>query len=445
MTDEIRDLPQVQEAIQSAETMEALGSIFEDMKPVLESIGVDTSTIEHTLNVSDDPGQFTEDLSEIPDRFNEIFASRGWIMYENMNFNVAKEAVEIADSPNSTCPDDGRSPVDIAEESLVSYYDRSTIQFQLKKLKQIDAFGPRRGLAYKALDDYDASRYHASIPVVLSIIDGLVLQISSDTNEGANYGAFTNKADLTAWDSVAAYGGGLERLFDDEHLNQSRNTTTVDPITMPYRHGILHGQDVGYDTRPVAAKAWAALFAVGEWALKTEQDELEEPTREHSDSPADLLEEAIKTHYRTQEIKRRVREWEPRELVLTESDLTTDPSDYPQDSPEQAMVTFLAKWKAKNYGHMANYLRGRLVKPGFIREQFENTDLESFWIRDVTDRTAVKTEVQVRMDLLRFGTEERVTAAVQLIHFAPDNDETVFRDEDGRWLIVDWRKLLVAD
>jgi hypothetical protein len=366
-------------------------------------------------------------------------------MYENMDFDVAKEAVEIADSQESTLAESGRSSIDVAEDTLVAYYDRKTIQFQLKKLKQIDAFGTRSRLAYKALEDYDEGRYHASVPVVLSLIDGLVLQVSSDTNEGANYGAFTNKADLTAWDSVAAYGGGLERLFDDEHLNQGRNTTTVKPIVMPYRHGILHGRDLRYDNKLVAAKAWATLFAVGEWALKAERDELEEPTREHSDSPADLLDEAIETHRETQEIKRRVREWEPRELDLNESELTANPNDCPPNSPERAMVTFLSKWKEKNYGHMANYLRGRLVEPGFIREQFKNSNLESFQIQNVIDQAAVKTEIKVEMDLVRFGTNENVTTSVQLIHFDHEDDETTFRDEDGRWLVVDWRKLLVTD
>lgn len=41
-------------------------------------------------------------------------------------------------------------------------------------MKGIRAFHPRVGLAQKALIDYEEERYHACVPVVLSLLDGLV-------------------------------------------------------------------------------------------------------------------------------------------------------------------------------------------------------------------------------------------------------------------------------
>jgi hypothetical protein len=35
---------------------------------------------------------------------------------------------------------------------------------------------------------------------------------------------------------------------------------------MSYRHGILHGRDINYANKTVAAKCWAALFALNDWA-----------------------------------------------------------------------------------------------------------------------------------------------------------------------------------
>jgi len=42
----------------------------------------------------------------------------------------------------------------------------------------------------------------------------------------------------------------------------------------------MHGMDLGYDNKIVAAKTWAALFAAREWALKAEQGLLEEQPEE---------------------------------------------------------------------------------------------------------------------------------------------------------------------
>jgi hypothetical protein len=51
-------------------------------------------------------------------------------------------------------------------------------------------------------------------------------------------------------------------------MSETRNTTTTDPIRIPFRHGILHGTDLGYNNKIVAAKAFAALLAVGDYAAQ---------------------------------------------------------------------------------------------------------------------------------------------------------------------------------
>ena len=63
----------------------------------------------------------------------------------------------------------------------------------------------------------------------------------------------------------------MKRIF-----NTGRYSTVTDNITIPYKNGILHGMDLGYDNKTVAAKSWAALFAAREWAMKAEQGLLEE-------------------------------------------------------------------------------------------------------------------------------------------------------------------------
>ena len=451
----IRDLPSVQEAIRNVKTISTIREIYPKAKPILNAAGVDTTTIEHTLESTQNANQLAEDFRRIPDKFNEIFLSRGWIAYENMDFNVMKRAVQIAERDSEEFSDDERDPVEIAEDELVSYYDRETIQFQLTRLKQIDGFGPRSALAYKALDDYEAERYYASTLVVLSVMDGMVLQISSDTNQGATKGVWVNQADLEAWDSVAAYSDGLKKLVSEDMLHQPRKKTVVEDIDKPYRHGIIHGQDLGYDNKLVAAKTWATLFAVGEWALKAEKGELEEPTRDHASTPAEIISESIdliidaaENYQKAEQKRRRSEDWEPRNGVVDDqSPATTDPDSYEKGTPERALVTFLDKWKVENYGHMADFLRDGAIEtdPGYVRGQCKHMDLKSFTLLEVTDAAPVRTEILVEMEFERFDNEESGEATVQLVRYNSDGGGTAFRDdENGVWIIENWESLLAA-
>jgi len=115
----------------------------------------------------------------------------------------------------------------------------------ISRLKGIEEFQPRAWLIYKALDDYLAERYHACVPVVLMMIDGFV-------NDLEQKGFFATNIDLTVWDTIAAHDSGLNTLTTI--FGKSRTKTTSEEINSPYRNGILHGRDLGYDNRKVAAK-----------------------------------------------------------------------------------------------------------------------------------------------------------------------------------------------
>ncbi len=91
-------------------------------------------------------------------------------------------------------------------------------------------------------------------------------------------GFFAEGVSLTAWDSVAAHDKGLNEL--KTIFQTGRYATTTEQITVPYRNGIIHGMDLGYDNKTVAAKSWAALFAARDWAMRVEQGLLIAPPEE---------------------------------------------------------------------------------------------------------------------------------------------------------------------
>jgi len=61
-------------------------------------------------------------LSALPDRFNDLFAERGWIAYELMSHEVMLRATEMGEGGD----------IDGAEKTLVEHYDETTIHQGIK-------------------------------------------------------------------------------------------------------------------------------------------------------------------------------------------------------------------------------------------------------------------------------------------------------------------------
>src|SRR3954454_2591156 len=81
-------------------------------------------------------------------------------------------------------------------------------------------------------------------------------------------GLRSERADLTAWDSVEGHPTALPALKNV--MCTPRQKRRTESLRVPHRHGILHGRDLGFANQLVAAKCWGALFALGEWARKVE-------------------------------------------------------------------------------------------------------------------------------------------------------------------------------
>ena len=270
----------------------------------------------------------------LPDRFNAHFIARGWIAYEDLDHGIAVAAIDKADAGD----------LEAAEQLLVDHYDETRLRYHLKHLKYIDAFKPRMRLLQLALEDYLAGRYHACIPVVLAQLDGAVGDLC-----GRSF--FAEGVDLTAWDSISAHDEGLSVLAKE--LSKERGKTREEPITIPYRNGIMHGRDLGYDSRIVATKAWAVLFAVQDLATKSKQG-LREPPPE---TPPLTDEEKQAQFERSQAEKERVFGWQLPTVVVGEDVPEEGPPEaYSEGSPERTVVAFLQAWEKKKYGLMAQCL-----------------------------------------------------------------------------------------
>jgi hypothetical protein len=160
--DRIKDIDTIQDLLEDIEDLAKL----ERSLPMLRAMGVDTTEIEEILEEEnlDEMRKDAQEAAEVPDRFNDLLASDGWVFYDSMDFDVAKEAVEKAESGD----------LEGAEQVLVDHYSPEVVERKRKTMHQVEAFQPRMDLAKKAVKDYAEGRYHACIPVVLLLMDGLV-------------------------------------------------------------------------------------------------------------------------------------------------------------------------------------------------------------------------------------------------------------------------------
>ena len=273
-----KDIIEQMNAFDSFESLYRLIPFSKKLFPKLDSIFSDFSKLKEQANIL-----------LVPDQFNETFSSHGWIAYESMNVDVMKTTIELQASEGL-----GR-----AEEYLADSYDEETLKWGILRFNGNRDFRKRIRLAELASEDYLSGRYHACVPLLLSLLDGLVNDVSK------HVGFFAEKVDLTAWDCIAAHESGLQTLASI--LTKGRNKTNEDPISIPYRNGILHGRELAFDNKVVAAKCWAALFAARDWAGALD-DGKKEPKPKEEVSWKQLFKQISETNL----MKKSIEEWKPR-------------------------------------------------------------------------------------------------------------------------------------
>ncbi len=359
------------------------------------------------------------EILAVPDRFNDLFGSLGWVAYESMNLEAMKEAIHIAESMD----------INAAEEHLATYYNKETIEFGIQRFKSHPEFRRRLRLIELAKTDYLAQRYHACIPLLLSLLDGLANDISN------HVGFFAKSSDMTAWDCIAAHETGLQSLAS--LMRKGRKKTNDEVITLPFRNGILHGRELAFDNHIVAAKCWAAIFATRDWAAA-----LAEGKKEPKIPKQVTWKELLNSLVENQKQKALLEEWKPRIstnlLYLPHSGPF---SELPIDSPEYAVSEFIYNWTKKRYGLLAErllyfYDLPASKKAGRAREDFGHYTPLSHTVESIEDQAAAATQVNVS---LSFDSEEGAKekqASVRAIYQDAEGNPLMRGQPNGSWKIV---------
>jgi len=355
------------------------------------------------------------EILTIPDRFNAAFSNDGWISTESFSLDVMKRSVELAESGKK----------EAAEIEILEWFTEDTINhFAITRSNKHQKVHGRYEQLHEALKLFVEERYMAAVPLILIACDGFASEVLGDKSP------FDKGVDLSCFDTISGHATSLPALI--KKITKSVGTSSDEEMTLPLRHGILHGRSLGYANKAVCAKAWLLMIALVDWARAKENEEKrkEDYLEEKNITFKDLGRQILKT----QKMRVAIDEWQPIERVA--------PFDKPIDQslPEFALEEFLSSWQNKNYGKMAGRAMNSDNKTtkklaGELRRDTEFVELTSFEILSVKQSTVSRTDVRVNAKAKALSEEVDGDFNMLMFKLLPDGSPSAFNETEGKWRV----------
>ena len=353
------------------------------------------------------------DIFHLPDRFNDAFSVDGWIATNSMSTDTMRKAIELHEA--------GRRQE--ADETILAWFQENTIShFAIQRAKKFNKSTNRWHQLQEAMKLTLEERYWAAVPLILIACDGFAYDVLGTS-------PFEKEADLTVFDSIVGHPTSLPKLISK--VTKGVRKSSDYKLNLPLRHGILHGQSLGYANRSVCMKAWLLMIALVDWA-HDKADEGKRIREQESASTISLSKMASDLR-KLHKDKRMMAEFKIREIRGPFTDSLNE------SSPEYAIVDFLGCWKSQNYGRLAerslNLSKQSITKlAGQLRRDAELVKLQEFEVRVVRQTTVARADAEVFLKAKTLtGT---VKGEVALIAFRHSVDgDIVMADDEGRWLI----------
>ena len=398
----------------------------EDIKallPALEVLGKGTRFFrqlgfkgELTLRFAGQIDQLVEHskIIDLPDRFNEAFGSLGWIAVGSAL------SVEVMDKALSL---HGEGRIEEAETTLVEWFTKENIElFAILRASRFHQASLRDEQLKEALQLYLEERYMAAVPLILIACDGFASDV-------APVSPFEKDADLSCFDSITGHSTALPELM--KRVTKGVRKSRDDKLDLPLRHGVLHGRSLGYANKKVCAKAWLLMMALVDWAIDKSSEG--ERRAQHERKKRETLSDVLEKYRQTKADRKTMDEFEPYDVDLP----LVEPLD--PGSPENGVSEFLAGWKAKNFGKMAQHAVNFTQKPvkkmaGEIRSTADHVDLVDYEILSIYRTSFARCDVRIWAKATTLTKE--IEGEFSFVAFRYKTDGNVaMPSEDGRWCI----------
>ena len=348
----------------------AIAKMARSVTGFLKKLSITNESIE-SIHHAADAALSEADIIDLPDRFNDTFSGDGWIATGSMSADTMRQALRLYESGETQA----------AEDAILSWFERDRIaHFAIQRTKPFNKARNRWDQLQEALNLTIEERYWSAVPLILIACDGF----ASDVLGGS---PFEKDADLTAFDSIVGHPHSLQRLIG--MITKGVRQSSDNELSLPLRHGILHGQSLGYANRTVCMKAWLLMIAFVDWA-HDKRNEVERRLEDQTLSDA-TLGDALQQLRKVESDRRIMEEHQVRES-LGPYGPTIDKS-----SPEHAILEFLNAWKNENFGVMAERSvnsSNQSVKKmaGQLRRDAELIRLRDFELRTVRQTTVARAD-----------------------------------------------------
>ena len=265
-------------------------------------------------------------------------------------------------------------------------------------------------------------RYWSAVPLILIACDGFASDVLGTS-------PFEKDADLTAFDSIVGHPTSLQGFIGK--ITKGVRKSSDNDLSLPLRHGILHGQSLGYANRSVCMKAWLLMIALVDWAHDKESED--NRRREDQSARSVSFQETARSLQKLRCDRRIMDAHEVRDTVGPFGD------HLDKNSPEYAIMEFLDSWKRRNYGVMAkrsvNLSKISIPKmAGQLRRDGELIELHDFELRSVRQVTVA------RADAVAYLTGRTMRGDVdgeyRIISFRyAENGEVAMPADPGMWRV----------
>ncbi len=408
-SDKIGDLPSVKRLT----TARSVAEVVQQIAAFAVKVGFGGESAVKILNSAGELVAQSEIL-EMPDRFNTAFAERGWFATSSMSVDAMRGALSKHD----------QGDIDAAEEVLLQWIlDPDTLKlFAISRSKQFSDVHGRWHQLREALALTEEGRYWSAVPLILIACDGFASDVLGTS-------PFEKNADLTLFDSMVGHSSSLPAAI--ALITKGIRKSSDEVLSLPLRHGILHGRSLGYANRTVCGKAWMLMIALVDWA----GDKLKEEARRAEDSERNSLDwrELAASLRKNEADKAAIESFVP----LKWEKLPAEHSD--KNDPPFAFWEFLSGWKSRNFGVMArravnmtHQKHGHLA--GRLREDVELVKLVDFEIVSVSQTTVARAEAKVR--LIGETMTGNVNGDFLILAFKHTEDGKVAMPTDnGRWQV----------
>lgn len=352
----------------------------------------------------------TNFLVQLTFSFHVAFSEKGWIFSDSMNIETAQKALDAHQKGN----------YEEAESLLATDFEGENLEFKIFALRQLKEFRERWYQLQEALILTQKEQYLAAAPLLLIIADG----VGSDAFRKSIFAEGTNLEELN---SFSGQPDALPKHI--RKMSRTRQKTTTEEITFPYRNGILHGRDLGYGNRIVNAKCWSLLMNIADVIR----------SREATPTPEPSFRESLESIARSGEIRKALDKWKPREVIdkpIRVSAETLDQLDGAE--PEATLFGLLMAWKRGNYGRMAEITlysdqMSRNRRAGEIREQMEGLKLIDATVTKIEDKAPARSDITVDLKFSRDDQEFTNSFVFNMISQDDNGDITVRGHEGAKW------------